>query len=79
MYAKELATLSNKVQVAAMGTILRVEISSEESSYFNNIKKAAVDYFKKNGIWLRPLGNVFFFKPPYCIKEEELNTSEASA
>lgn len=73
MYAKELTTLSNKVQVAAMGTILRVEISSEESSYFNNIKKAAVDYFKKNGIWLRPLGNVLFFNPPYCIKEEELN------
>jgi adenosylmethionine-8-amino-7-oxononanoate aminotransferase len=29
-------------------------------------------YFIKKGLLLRPLGNVLYVLPPYCIREEEL-------
>ena len=31
-------------------------------------------FFLDRGILLRPLGNVLYLLPPYCIEEEELKT-----
>jgi len=56
------------------GTILAVEYNSqEESSYFNPIRDQLYDFFVGNDVLLRPLGNVAYVLPPYCITEEELN------
>lgn len=56
------------------GTILSLEIEvGEESSYFSSIRTDAYSYFLENEILLRPLGNVIFFNPPYCITQEELD------
>jgi len=61
------------VDVQVLGTILSVVVNTPgETSYFNSIKLDAVSFFKERGIWLRPLGNVLFFNPPYCITESEL-------
>jgi adenosylmethionine-8-amino-7-oxononanoate aminotransferase len=30
-------------------------------------------FFLDKGLLLRPLGNVIYVLPPYCIKEKELN------
>ena len=30
-------------------------------------------FFLSKGILLRPLGNVLYMMPPYCIQEEELH------
>jgi len=55
------------------GTILAVELKTgEESSYFSNIRDIAYDFFLEKGILLRPLGNVIFLNPPFCITEKEL-------
>jgi len=57
-----------------MGTILSLEIEiGEESGYFSSIRTEAYQYFLENEILLRPLGNVIFFNPPYCINQEELD------
>ncbi|MDN3654035.1 adenosylmethionine--8-amino-7-oxononanoate transaminase [Ferruginibacter paludis] len=62
-------------EVRQQGTILAVELStSESSSYFNNIQITAYQYYLSKGIFLRPLGNIVYIMPPYCIKEEELNS-----
>jgi adenosylmethionine---8-amino-7-oxononanoate aminotransferase len=55
------------------GTILAVEYNvSEETSYFNNIRDVLYPFFLKHNILLRPLGNIVYILPPYCMTREEL-------
>lgn len=56
------------------GTILALELKTEEStSYFNNIGQTATQYFMDRGVFLRPLGNVVYALPPYCISDADLD------
>ncbi len=56
------------------GTILAIEISTQEgTSYFSNIRDLAYNFFLEKGILLRPLGNVIYLLPPYCISEDDLS------
>jgi adenosylmethionine-8-amino-7-oxononanoate aminotransferase len=60
--------------IAALGTVLRFDIKTNEStSYLNTVKLRCMDYFKAQNILIRPLGNVLYFLPPYCTTETELN------
>ena len=60
-------------EVRQRGTILAIELNTtENSSYFNSIQSAAYNYFMSNGIFLRPLGNIIYVMPPYCITDDEL-------
>jgi adenosylmethionine-8-amino-7-oxononanoate aminotransferase len=66
--------LHNKiVSVRHTGTILAIELKTQEDSgYFNTIKNKVYYYALENGVLLRPLGNVIYILPPYCITESEL-------
>jgi adenosylmethionine-8-amino-7-oxononanoate aminotransferase len=56
------------------GTILSLEIEvGEESSYFSSIRTDAYNYFLEHEILIRPLGNVIYVNPPYCITDEQLD------
>ncbi|MBO6186488.1 MAG: adenosylmethionine--8-amino-7-oxononanoate transaminase [Chryseobacterium sp.] len=60
--------------VRQTGTILAWEFKTDQrTSYFNEIGKKLYDEFLSRGIVMRPLGNVMYLVPPYCIGEEELN------
>lgn len=59
--------------VRCTGTILAIEIVADEG-YFSSIKKDMYNFFISKGIILRPLGNVLYVMPPYCISANELNT-----
>lgn len=60
--------------VRMTGTILAWEIKNgKETSYFNKIGKILYEAFIKRGIIMRPLGNVVYLVPPYCITSEELD------
>lgn len=57
----------------SLGTILSLEYhTGGKSSYFQTIRDQLYDFFIKQGILLRPLGNVLYVLPPYCIQKEEL-------
>jgi len=57
-----------------IGTITALEIkTSSQTSYFNNIRDKIYYHFLAKNILLRPLGNVIYVLPPYCITHEELN------
>ena len=59
--------------VRQRGTIIAFELNTkEESSYFNSIKNAAYNYYLSQGVFLRPMGNVVYILPPYCITADEL-------
>jgi adenosylmethionine-8-amino-7-oxononanoate aminotransferase len=61
-------------EIRQLGTILAIELTvSEETSYFNSIRDEAYHYFLENGLWIRPLGNVIFVNPPYCLTQAEQN------
>jgi adenosylmethionine-8-amino-7-oxononanoate aminotransferase len=58
-----------------LGTILAIELNTKEStSYFNSIRDAAYNFCLEKGLLIRPLGNVIYIMPPYCISETELKT-----
>ena len=62
-----------KHNIRIKGTILAIEIQTAEgTSYFNNIRDIAYQFFIEKGILIRPLGNVIYLLPPYCISEEDL-------
>lgn len=60
--------------VRQTGTILAWEIKNNtRTSYFNETGKAAYRKFLERRIIMRPLGNVLYLVPPYCITSEELD------
>jgi adenosylmethionine-8-amino-7-oxononanoate aminotransferase len=62
------------VNSRVIGTILAIELkTSGETSYFNSIRDKATDFFLGKGILLRPLGNVIYILPPYCISDKDLD------
>jgi len=63
-----------KVKVAfALGTILSITlIQRQQEGYFAQVAEHAYQYFLQKNILLRPMGNVLYLSPPYCIAEEEL-------
>ena len=61
-------------EVRSLGVVLAVTvISGSEESYFNYLRDRLYNYFIDRRILLRPLGNVIYIMPPYCISNEELS------
>lgn len=57
------------------GTILAVELKTEDkTNYLNSLGSDAYKFFLKKGIILRPLGNIIYILPPYCITDDDLDS-----
>jgi adenosylmethionine-8-amino-7-oxononanoate aminotransferase len=55
------------------GTILALEWETEgNSSYFSSLRDSLYNFFLSEGIILRPLGNIIYILPPYCITDQQL-------
>ena len=55
------------------GTILAIELDTvENTSYTNTIKAAVQQFFLDNGVLIRPLGNIIYLMPPYCVTKNDL-------
>ena len=73
-FSKILQQHSRVENVRHIGTILAWDFKTEEgTSYFNDIGKSLYEEFLSKGIVMRPLGNVMYLVPPYCITSEELD------
>ncbi len=60
--------------VRQTGTIIAMEWETgNNTSYFNSLRDKLYHYFLDAGIILRPLGNIIYILPPYCITEADLN------
>ncbi len=56
-----------------IGTIIAFDVAGEDKTgYLNNLRDWMVDYCISRGLIIRPLGNVLYLIPPYCITTEEL-------
>mgnify|MGYP001566749257 CR=1 FL=1 len=58
--------------VRQLGTILAIELAGEEG-YFSKMRNELYQYFISKGILIRPLGNVIYLVPPYCISDKDLD------
>lgn len=55
------------------GTIMAVELKSESgTSYLSEIRNKAYNFFMNKRIVMRPLGNIIYVMPPYCISTADL-------
>lgn len=60
--------------VRQLGTILAFEIKTKEHThYLNSLSEYISEFFIARGIILRPLGNIVYILPPYCISNEDLD------
>nr|WP_314491647.1 adenosylmethionine--8-amino-7-oxononanoate transaminase [uncultured Chryseobacterium sp.] len=60
--------------VRQKGTVIAWEIKNDrQTSYFDETGKKLYDKFLSRGIIMRPLGNVLYLVPPYCITVDELD------
>jgi adenosylmethionine-8-amino-7-oxononanoate aminotransferase len=56
------------------GTILAIELKTkEDTSYLNLLRDEIYSFFIGKGIIMRPLGNVIYVLPPYCISDNDLD------
>lgn len=54
------------------GTILAFDLKVEDAGYASAVRKKILNFFLANGVLIRPLGNVIYLLPPYCISPEQL-------
>lgn len=72
-YAGNLARHPLVKNMRQLGTILAFEVATAENDdYFNSLHYRLQDFFKRQGVFLRPLGNTVYVMPPYCITKTEL-------
>lgn len=57
------------------GTIAAFDVASNDTGYGAGIGKVLKKAFLERGLLLRPLGNVLYLLPPYCITDSELHHS----
>jgi adenosylmethionine---8-amino-7-oxononanoate aminotransferase len=70
---RDLLDLSVIKDIRILGAIAVIEFqTNEEHEYLSGIGPRIYDYFLKQNILLRPLGNVLYFLPPYTISTESL-------
>jgi adenosylmethionine-8-amino-7-oxononanoate aminotransferase len=61
------------IDVRQLGTIIAFEIKTgEQTNYLNSLAEHISEFFISHGIILRPLGNIMYILPPYCISNTDL-------
>jgi len=73
-FKSEIANHPKIKNIRQHGTIFAFEWHTlEETSYFSDMNKVLYPKFLEKGILMRPLGNIIYLVPPYCISAEDLN------
>ncbi len=54
------------------GTIIAIELKTDTPSYHHSLRDVMYRFFLEKKILMRPLGNIIYLFPPYCISNDEL-------
>lgn len=73
-WVREMAVLPFYKDVRCMGGIFALDIETKDEGYFytHPIKEKIYHFFIERDILIRPMGNVVYVMPPYCISEQSL-------
>ena len=58
-----------------MGTIAAVDVVCEDPGYAAKVGPKLREFFMEQGMLIRPLGNVLYLLPPYCVTEDQMNSA----
>lgn len=59
--------------IRVRGTIIALELKTKEgTSYFSSVRNGLYHFCVERGVLLRPLGNILYVMPPYCISKTDL-------
>lgn len=72
-FVQRIKPLPSIQEVRQQGTILAVEFRDSAASYFSDLRDTLYSFALDHGVILRPLGNIIYVIPPYCITEEQLD------
>ncbi|HLP49515.1 MAG TPA: adenosylmethionine--8-amino-7-oxononanoate transaminase [Chitinophagales bacterium] len=73
LFAESIKESKAVKEIRQQGTILALELQTGDATgYLNNIRDKAYRFFIDRKIILRPLGNVIYILPPYCISDADL-------
>jgi len=69
---KKLADRPQFLHSRVTGTIAALDVAGEEAGYTAAIGVKLRDFFIERGLLIRPLGNVIYLLPPYCVTDDQL-------
>jgi adenosylmethionine-8-amino-7-oxononanoate aminotransferase len=72
-FAQSLANNPLLADIRQTGTILALELKAAKTGYASEVRASLYQHFIDQGVLLRPLGNVIYILPPYCINDTELD------
>ena len=67
---KKFKVLENVLEVRQRGMVCAIELQGYDSNRRINLE--VFQEALKSGVYIRPLGNVVYFMPPYCFTNEQL-------
>jgi adenosylmethionine-8-amino-7-oxononanoate aminotransferase len=70
-----LKACSEFIDTRMCGTMAAIEVKTEHTGYLSNFSSRVFNNALEHGVFLRPLGNIVYFLPPYCSTEADLNSA----
>jgi adenosylmethionine-8-amino-7-oxononanoate aminotransferase len=73
---RRLGALRGRIEVKEVrhrGTIAAVELRADDAGYFAELGPKLAAFYLERDVLLRPLGNVVYAMPPYCVAAAELD------
>ena len=73
---RRLVQLSSHPQIErprVLGGIAAFDLVTDDSSYSASAGRNLAAFAQEHGVLLRPLGNVLYLMPPYCITDEQID------
>jgi adenosylmethionine-8-amino-7-oxononanoate aminotransferase len=73
---RRLVHLSSHPQIErprVLGGIAAFDLVTDDSSYSASAGRNLAAFSQEHGVLLRPLGNVLYLMPPYCITDEQID------
>jgi adenosylmethionine-8-amino-7-oxononanoate aminotransferase len=73
-FASSIASHAAVRSVRVLGTVLAVTVRAEgHGGYFSDLRNQIMAFAIEQGVLLRPLGDVIYTLPPYCITDGQLD------
>jgi adenosylmethionine-8-amino-7-oxononanoate aminotransferase len=76
LHGARLAELARHPRVARprhMGAIAAFDVAGGEAGYTSGVAPRLKQHFRERGFLIRPLGNVVYLMPPYCIADADVH------
>jgi adenosylmethionine-8-amino-7-oxononanoate aminotransferase len=68
----KLAKLAAVGDTRQIGSVAAIELRADDAGYLSALRPTLYSFFLERGVLLRPLGNVIYILPPYCIDRGDL-------